>query len=1039
MLKKVLLVTGVVLSFVTFGQAPTASFSSVPAAVAGTITICQGSTITYANTSTQTLAGTTYSWNFGLGATPATAVGAGPHTVTYNTVTAPTTTVTLTVNNNNGSTNSTFTRLIDVNALPNAALTLASTGGGYGTVTQAGQTTFKNCGSIDSAIFTFNSQFNNTVSQTFSWGDGSTSTNTSMVGTQISHNYPLGQFTLTHTVTQNGCTSTMNYIVFNGSSPLVTVAGIGTNTCLPSPYSIDILSNDVPITYTVSFSDGTPVQTFTTSNDTTINHIFNTSSCGIDYVFAPGLPPIENAFSATVVAQNFCSVLPTVVTVGPITISTGTTADFTYTPQSPICVLEPVTFTNESDGGETVNQNGCDTTYGFYWTITPNTFTVNSGSLGSGNGFTGANYDYTQWTNGTDDVEILFSQPGTYYVSMNTGNFCGSDIHVDSVVIKPEAHLTFSLYNQTVCSGDSSVLFTMTSDQPNYWIYWDITDTTNISNITTLSGSGVTPVVFGALLPQNNTNQTGTIQIEATVECSTDSADVHVITVNPQANANVDPLFYSLCNGETTNIDITSNLDNVQFTWTAVYPNTITGAANGIGSNIAQTLNNSGTTIDTVQYYVTVQNAACPGDTAIVSVAVQPQLVITTNTDFTVCPGTPINPNNYISTPPGATITWTNNNTNIGLGASGNGDIPTFNAGNNTTGSTISGTVDVQVQLGSCPAVNDQFIVNVLSAPDFDYTTTPANGLDCITGVGVINGQVNPATATAAWAGPGIVSGGNTFNPVINQPGQYTVILNDPANGCASSYVVTIDPPTLINITSVTITNVSCYNGSNGSIAINTDNGNGNNLTYNWTPAQNNTATVSGLAMGNYSVTVSNQDGCQDDTTVFVNQPGPISIVQTDSIGSECGEANGSLSVLASGGVGSFTYNWSSGSNTATANNIDAGTYTVTATDANGCALNASYDLGCTPLIPVVIPQFLSPNGDNQNELWMIQNTAQYPSIKVTVYNRWGSEVFEAEPYHNDWNGQFKGNPLPAGTYFYIVDTNKKSQDPYQGYIEIQP
>ena len=685
MLKKVLLVTGMVISFVTFGQAPTASFSSVPAAVAGTITICQGNTITFANTSTQTVAGTTYSWNFGLGATPATAVGAGPHTVTYNTVTAPTTTVTLTVNNNNGSANSTFTRLIDVNALPNAALTLASTGGGYGTVTQAGQTTFKNCGSIDSAIFTFNSQFNNTVSQTFSWGDGSTSTNASMVGTQISHNYPLGQFTLTHTVTQNGCTSTMSYIVFNGSSPLVTVAGIGTNTCLPSPYSIDILSNDVPITYTVSFSDGTPVQTFTTSNDTTINHIFNTSSCGIDYVFAPGLPPIQNAFSATVVAQNFCSVLPTVVTVGPITISTGTTADFSYTPQSPICVLEPVTFTNQSDGGETVNQNGCDTTYGFYWTITPNTFTVNSGSLGSGNGFTGANYDYTQWTNGTDSVEILFSQPGTYYVTMNTGNFCGSDIHVDSVVIKPEAHLTFSLYNQTVCSGDSSVLFTMTSDQPNYWIYWNITDTTNISNITTMSGSGVTPVVFGALLPQNNTNQTGTIQIEATVECSTDSADVHVITVNPQANANVDPLFYSLCNGETTNIDITSNLDNVQFTWTAVYPNTITGAANGIGSNIAQTLNNSGTTIDTVQYYVTVQNAACPGDTAIVSVAVQPQLVITTNTDFTVCPGTPINPNNYISTPPGATITWTNNNTNIGLGASGNGDIPTFNAGNNTT------------------------------------------------------------------------------------------------------------------------------------------------------------------------------------------------------------------------------------------------------------------------------------------------------------------------------------------------------------------
>jgi gliding motility-associated-like protein len=1043
MLKNVFLVTGFMVSLVTFGQAPNASFSSVPASVGGTITLCQGSTITFNNTSNQTVAGTTYLWNFGLGATPATANTAGPHTVTYNTATAPTTTVTLTVTNP-GFPSSLFTRTIDVNALPNAALTLASIGGGFGTITQGGQTIFKNCGAIDSALFSFNAAVNNTVTQVFNWGDGSTSTNLSMVGSQITHDYPLGQFTLIHSVTQNGCTNTASYIVFNGSAPQVTVSAIGSNTCLPSPYSIDILSNDVPITYTVNFSDGTPSSVFTTSNDTTINHIFNTSSCGIDYVYAPGLPPIPNAYSASIVAQNICSNngIPTVITVGPIIISTGTTAEFSYTPQSAICVLEPVTFTNETVAGESVSQAGCDTTYGYYWEITPNTFTVNAGSLGSSNGFTGAAYNDTLWTNGSDNLEILFSQPGTYYVWLHTGNSCGPDSTLDSLVIKPEAHLTFSLLQQTVCSGDSTVEFTMTSDQPNYWINWDITDTTNISNITVLSGNGVTPVVFSALLPQNNTNETGVIQIEATVECSNDSADVHVITVNPQANAYIDPLFYELCNGETTDIEVTSNLDNVQFTWTAVFPNTITGAANGIGSNIAQTLNNSGNSIDSVQYYVTVQNAACPGDTAIVTVAVQPQLVINTNVDFTICPGTPVNPEDYISTPPGADISWTNNNTDVGLGASGTGNIPTFNAASNVSGNTITGTIDVEVQLGDCPAVQDQFLVNVLSAPGFDYTTTPQNGLDCVTGIGMINGVVDPLNTTASWSGPGIVSGGNTFNPVINQPGQYVVILNDNTNGCSSTYTVIIEPPTLINITQVNVTNVTCFNGSNGVVSIDTDNGNGSNLNYTWNPAQNNAASVNGLITGSYTVTVSNEDGCEDDTTVFVNQPGPILIVQIDSVGSECGEANGSLSVLASGGVGNFSYSWSSGNNQATANNIDAGTFTVTATDGNGCATSESFDLGCTPLIPIVIPQFLSPNGDNQNELWIIQNTAQYPSIKVTVYNRWGSVVYEAEPYNNDWNGHLKGtnpNPLPAATYFYVVDTNKKSQDPYQGYIEIQP
>jgi hypothetical protein len=276
MRKNILLWLSMVFTAITYSQTPVPSFSSVPAAVGGTITLCQGNTVTFANTSTQTVAAATYTWNFGTGATPATATGLGPHTVTYNTVTTPTTTVTLTVNNNNGTGAQNFSRLIDVNALPNAALTLVSSGGGYGTTVQGGQTIFRNCGSIDSALFTFNAAVNNTVTQTFTWGDGSVSTNANMVGTQISHDYPLGQFTLTHTVTQNGCTSTMNYVVFNGSSPLVTVAGIGTNTCLPSPYSIDIIANDVPITYSVSFSDGTPIQTFTTSNDTTINHVFNT-------------------------------------------------------------------------------------------------------------------------------------------------------------------------------------------------------------------------------------------------------------------------------------------------------------------------------------------------------------------------------------------------------------------------------------------------------------------------------------------------------------------------------------------------------------------------------------------------------------------------------------------------------------------------------------------------------------------------------------------------------------------------------------------
>ena len=1044
MLKYIYISLSFLLVNIAFSQTPIASFSTTPSPVLGTITICQGSTVNFVNTSLQTIAGATYSWNFGLGATPATAVGAGPHLVTYNTVTAPTTTATLTVNNNNITAPSNFVRTIDVNVSPISNITLLSNGAGFGTSVLSGLTFFKKCGAIDSSVFLLNSSYNNATVQTFTWGDGATSTQLNMAGNQISHNYPMGQFTLTHTVTINGCSTTKDYIVFNGNSPVITVSGSGQTTCLPSPYSIDIISNGSPIDYTVSFSDGSPSTLFTTDNDTTISHIFNTSSCGIDYVFSPSFPPIQNSFSATIVAQNACSNgLPTVITVGPITISTGASAAFSYSPASPVCQQDPVTFDNQSTGGENISGTGCDSTYSFYWQITQTAgYTISAGTLGSNNGFVGNNYDFNQWTSGSDNLEVTFNVPGTYNMWIYAANFCGVDSTMQIVTIIPFANVTLDDYSQTICSGDTSALFTMTSSIPNYVINWEITDSTNVTGITNLTGSGLSPLGFNPLVLYNNTDQVGTVEITSNVSCTNSPAVIHTITVNPQGNINVDPIQQFICSGDTTDISISSNLNNATFSWTTTAPGTIVGESAGAGTSIEQVLTNTGTTIDTVFYTLVVGNVACPGPDVVVSVAVQPQITISVNPDFTVCAGESINPNNYISTPVGATITWSNSNTNIGIGASGNGDLPTWNSGANSTGSTISGTITVSASLNGCPGVQDVFIVNVLSAPNFTYTTSPASGLDCITNTGVILGVSNPANSTVSWTGPSIVSGANTLSPVVNAPGQYIVTLTDNVNGCITTDTVQIDPPTLINITSVAQNNVSCFNGSNGSIAINTDNGNGSNLQYDWNPQLTNSASVNGLSIGTYTVFVMNEDGCLDDTTVTITQPSELVIMQQDSIGSECGEANGSLSVYTTGGQGSYQYEWNNGQNSNIINNIDAGQYTVTVTDGAGCTETSTFDLGCTPLIPIIVNQFISPNNDGKNDLWIIENLQFYPLNKVTVYNRWGSLVFEAEPYQNDWNGHFKGtapNSLPASTYFYVIDTMKKSQDPYTGYIEIQP
>jgi gliding motility-associated-like protein len=70
------------------------------------------------------------------------------------------------------------------------------------------------------------------------------------------------------------------------------------------------------------------------------------------------------------------------------------------------------------------------------------------------------------------------------------------------------------------------------------------------------------------------------------------------------------------------------------------------------------------------------------------------------------------------------------------------------------------------------------------------------------------------------------------------------------------------------------------------------------------------------------------------------------------------------------------------------------------------------------------IPTLFTPNNDGINDRLIIPclETSRYPNNKVIVFNEWGDAVFTASPYLNDWEGTIKGNSLPVGTYFYIMD-----------------
>ena len=87
-----------------------------------------------------------------------------------------------------------------------------------------------------------------------------------------------------------------------------------------------------------------------------------------------------------------------------------------------------------------------------------------------------------------------------------------------------------------------------------------------------------------------------------------------------------------------------------------------------------------------------------------------------------------------------------------------------------------------------------------------------------------------------------------------------------------------------------------------------------------------------------------------------------------------------------------------------------------------------------------------SPNGDGENDFWLIEGINSYPNNSVKVFNRWGNLIFQSEGYNNEdvaWIGQSEGafilgqSEVPDGTYFYVIDLGT-GKDPLSGYIVLK-
>ncbi len=85
-------------------------------------------------------------------------------------------------------------------------------------------------------------------------------------------------------------------------------------------------------------------------------------------------------------------------------------------------------------------------------------------------------------------------------------------------------------------------------------------------------------------------------------------------------------------------------------------------------------------------------------------------------------------------------------------------------------------------------------------------------------------------------------------------------------------------------------------------------------------------------------------------------------------------------------------------------------------------------------------PSIITPNGDGINDTFIVPCLAlinEYPSNSLSMFNQWGDEIFNAAPYNNSWEGTYQGEPVPPGTYYYILDLGDGTK-PIAGFLIIK-
>ena len=387
-------------------------------------------------------------------------------------------------------------------------------------------------------------------------------------------------------------------------------------------------------------------------------------------------------------------------------------------------------------------------------------------------------------------------------------------------------------------------------------------------------------------------------------------------------------------------------------------------------------------------------------------------------------------------------------------------------------------------------SIDTALVIIDLPGPTIDSVTIDPPDCGMANGVLQINTSFGTAPLEYSIDNGTTYAGGNQFTNL--SPGVYNILVRD-SNGCLATITATLvnlNGPAIVGITA---TPTDC-DANTGSLFVQTVGGT-TPYNYNWstTPSQT-TELATGLAVGNYVVTITDASGCQ----ITGQQAVSFSYTVPADLGPDQVICGATTVVLDPGVLGGNAV-WSTGETTPTINVSLAGSYSVTITDIYNCKSVDSINITEIPFAPVAlgdttilignatplsvsgglqydwwpgtdlscvscpdpvatptdtttyfvavtgtgncadtlsvtvntiksldeiitVPNVITGNDDGVNDAWIIPNIDLFPYNRVTIVNRYGDVIYTANPYTNNWRGEYNGKRLPQGTYYYVLE-----------------